>query len=122
MYYFTGVDINASPFFVIFDAFKSGCCINVTAFRDTFIEPSEIFNAIITVNAPAVSSGDAIPVTVEDNNGGEVIISFAEPAYSVPEGDSVAVCFLVTSEVSNIQRDVMVSVFTIEADAQGKLV
>ena len=117
---FLGSDFNSTTTEITFDSSKSSCCIEISTFNDILIEDPEIFNVAIITADPAVSIGNDVPVTIEDSNEGEVFIAIAESAYRAFEGETVAVCVQVTSEISNLQRDIVLSVVTISGgDAEG---
>ena len=106
---------------VTFDSSSSVHCVQVTALLDTLIEGPETFSVTVTVGEEAaVSPGGSVLVTIEDGNEGEVVVSFAESAYSEPEGSGVDICLQVTSDILNLQRDVELSLVTRSESAQGK--
>ena len=73
----------------------------------------------INTSDRAVEAGEDAIVMIGDRNEGEVIVTLNEPSYEGQEGGVVRVRVEVTSMVSNIQRDVVVTIATTIGTAQG---
>ena len=115
-------DFNSTAIQVTFNSSNTGHCIEVQAFTDTLIEGPETFIVVVSTNDTAVISGGSVLVTIEDSNEGEVLVSLAESAYSVLEGEMVTVCIEIESDVVNLQRDVVLLLMTTNGVAQGMAV
>ncbi len=113
-------DFDSTTTEITFNSSLSSQCIEISTSLDSLIEGPETFSVAFEAVDPAVSSGDNVVVTIEDRNEREVLLSFAELAYRMPEGETVMVCVEVTSDnIGNLERDVGLSLMTISGGAQG---
>ena len=94
-------------------------CMTIQTLSDTLIEGPEAFRVEISVEDRGAVAGDGATVTILDGNVGEVMVEFDQSSYSGEEGEVVPIRVLVTSDAANIQRDVLVTVFSMEGTAEG---
>ena len=94
-------------------------CMNIQTLPDTLIEDPEAFSVEISVEDRGAVAGAEAMVTILDGNVGEVMVEFDQLSYSEEEGGVVTILVQVTSDPANIQRDVLVTVFSMEGTAEG---
>ena len=112
-------DLNTTSIDVTFTPTLTTTCVEIQTLNDSLIEGPELFSVGINTSDRAVEAGEDAIVMIGDRNEGEVMVTLNEPSYEGQEGGVVRVRVEVTSMVSNIQRDVVVTIATTIGTAQG---
>ena len=113
-------DFNTASISITFNSMVQSICATIATNSDSLIEDPEMFNVMIVVTDPALSSETGALVTIGDSNSTLVLVEFVEVFYQGLEGDTLSVCVsFLSSNVSDVIRTVVLQISTEAGTAQG---
>ena len=94
-------------------------CIPVVATTDDdIVEDDESFDISLSTANPDVNVTSASTTVTITEDADSVNVAFQEPSYTIPEGTNGSVCVTVVTGV--LERDIMVTVSSVDDTAVGK--
>ena len=105
----------------VLDSTSSSVCLNISTFPDQFIEGNETFTVNIRTQDSAVTVGPFAQIIIVDVSIEDIVASLDNDTYKIVEGETISVCVEISSDVTNLQRDVVLTLVTSEITAEGDL-